>query len=142
MLNIHEQQYAVPITFSTFDNTVRRMCMSIKSFAVGFEVLTVVVKKNTILYIKPCSPLNVNRCFDLPHTFMLIYCLACSTLKMEVICSSKMSFDFQQTAQHYIPEDSTLSNLSQFFYPICNNVLCHLKSFFQSHFYFGKCRKI
>jgi hypothetical protein len=29
---------------------------------------------------------------------------------MEVICSSEMSVDFQQTIQHYIPEDNTLYN--------------------------------
>jgi hypothetical protein len=32
------------------------------------------------------------------------------TLKMEALCSSEMSLDFQQTAQHYIPEDRTLPN--------------------------------
>jgi hypothetical protein len=31
-----------------------------------------------------------------------------STLKMEAICSSETSDDFQQTTQHYIPEASTL----------------------------------
>jgi hypothetical protein len=31
-----------------------------------------------------------------------------STLKMEVICSSERSADFQQTAQHYVPEDNSL----------------------------------
>jgi hypothetical protein len=30
-------------------------------------------------------------------------------VKMEAICSSEMSVDFQQTTQHDIPEDSTLS---------------------------------
>jgi hypothetical protein len=31
-----------------------------------------------------------------------------STLKMEAICSSETSIDFQRTARRYIPEDSTL----------------------------------
>jgi hypothetical protein len=41
-------------------------------------------------------------------------CSACSayssTLKMEVICFSETSVDFQRTARRYIPEYSTLHN--------------------------------
>jgi hypothetical protein len=33
-----------------------------------------------------------------------------STLKMEVICSSKTSVNFQRTTWRYIAEDSTLPN--------------------------------
>jgi hypothetical protein len=33
-----------------------------------------------------------------------------STLKMDMICSSEMSTDFQWTTWHYISEDSTLRN--------------------------------
>jgi hypothetical protein len=40
--------------------------------------------------------------------FLLAYF---STLKMEAICSSEASVDFQQTARHYIPEDGTLYKL-------------------------------
>jgi hypothetical protein len=41
--------------------------------------------------------------------FMLVSCLAySSTLKMEAICSSDTSVDFQQFTRRYIPEDSTL----------------------------------
>jgi hypothetical protein len=43
----------------------------------------------------------------LPPAFTLVYCLAyCSTLKMEAICSSETSGDFQRTTRRYIPEDS------------------------------------
>jgi hypothetical protein len=42
---------------------------------------------------------------------MLVSCLAySSTLKMEAICFSKMSVDFQHTTWPYAPEDSTLHN--------------------------------
>jgi hypothetical protein len=45
----------------------------------------------------------------LPPAFTLVSCSAySSTLKMEVICSSETSVDFQQTTRHYIPEDRTL----------------------------------
>jgi hypothetical protein len=43
------------------------------------------------------------------YCFMLVFCLAySSTPKMEATCSSKMSVEFQQTKQHYVPEDGTL----------------------------------
>jgi hypothetical protein len=53
--------------------------------AVGFELLTAVVIKSSLLWvITPCSPLEFNR------LFMPISCLAYSTtLKMEATCSSK-----------------------------------------------------
>jgi hypothetical protein len=38
----------------------------------------------------------------------MVSCLAYSTLKMEVTCSSETSADFQQMTCHYIPEDRTL----------------------------------
>jgi hypothetical protein len=87
--------------------------------------------------IMSCSPLKVNqhfggtyrlhlqgrrirqarnqresRCFaSLPPAFTLVSSSAhCSTLKMEAICSSEKSVDFQQTTWHYIPEHSTLQN--------------------------------
>jgi hypothetical protein len=42
---------------------------------------------------------------------LLVSCPAYfSTLKMEVICSSETSVDFQRTTRRYIPEDSTLHN--------------------------------
>jgi hypothetical protein len=42
---------------------------------------------------------------------MLVSCLASSsTLKIEAICSSETSADFQQTIWPYIPEDLTLHN--------------------------------
>jgi hypothetical protein len=83
--------------------------------------------------IMPCSPLEVNRhfggiyCLQLHSQrisqarsqcerrweigFMLVSCSPYSAiLKMEAMCSSEMSVDFQQTTWHYIPEDSTLHN--------------------------------
>jgi hypothetical protein len=54
--------------------------------------------------ITPCRPLKVNG----PALTML----PCSalTLKMEAICSSETSGDFQRTTRPYIPEDSALHN--------------------------------
>jgi hypothetical protein len=48
----------------------------------------------------------------LPPALMLISYLVYSTLKMEAICSSGTSIDFQLTVRRYIPEDRTL----QFFF--------------------------
>jgi hypothetical protein len=42
-----------------------------------------------------------------------------STLKMEAICSSQMSVDFQRTIRRYIPEYSTLHKIIYF-----RNFLC------------------
>jgi hypothetical protein len=63
----------------------------------------------------PSSLLKVNWHFGginrlcLPPAFMPVSCSAYSvTLKMEAICSSETSVDFQQTTRHYIPEYSTL----------------------------------
>jgi hypothetical protein len=105
---------------------------------VGFEVLTAVVMKSTIFWdIKPCSPLKVNRRFwrtyrlhfqgqriglarnqlYFPPDFTLVSCSAySSTLKMEAICSSEATVDFQR---RYIPEDSTLHG----------NIVCHSAHF-------------
>jgi hypothetical protein len=87
-------------------------------------VLTAVVVKSSIFWdITPYSPSNVNRHFGgtcclhlqgrgrgLPSTsFMLVSCFAYScALKMEVICSSETSVEFQCNARRYIPEDRTL----------------------------------
>jgi hypothetical protein len=72
--------------------------------------------------ITPCSPLRVNRRFGgiyrlhtaelcLPPAFTLVSCSAySSTLKMEAICFSETSVDFQRTTWRYIQEDSTLHN--------------------------------
>jgi hypothetical protein len=71
--------------------------------------------------ITSCSPLKVNRRFEgtcrlcLPPAFTLVYCSAYpSTLKMEAICSSETSVDFQLTARSYIPEDNSLQKHNQF----------------------------
>jgi hypothetical protein len=73
---------------------------------VGFEVLTSVFMKSTIIWdIKPCSPLKV----CLPPAFMLVSCSAYSSiLKMEATYSSETSVEFQMTTRLYIREDSTL----------------------------------
>jgi hypothetical protein len=71
-----------------------------------FEVLTSVVMKCTIIWdITPCSPLKA-------PAFTLVSCLAySSTLKMEAICFSETSVDFQRNTQRYIPEDSTFREI-------------------------------
>jgi hypothetical protein len=82
---------------------------------VGFEVLTAVVMKSTIfLDIKPCRLLKVTRRFGLPPAFTLVSCSACSTLKMEATCYSKMSVYFKRTTRRYIPEDSSLDFIKMF----------------------------
>jgi hypothetical protein len=79
--------------------------------------------------ITPCSPLKVKRCFvgiyrfllqcptsrtryqrGLPAAFNLVSCSAYSTLKMEAICSSETSLDFQRITRRYIPDDSSTHN--------------------------------
>jgi hypothetical protein len=72
-------------------------------------VLTALVMKSSILSdITPCIPLKVNR-LCLPPPFTLLSCMACSsTLKMEAICFSEMSVDFQLTSRRYIPKDRTV----------------------------------
>jgi hypothetical protein len=42
----------------------------------------------------------------LSPAFMLVFCSAYSTLKMEAIYSSEMSVDSQRTTRRYIPEDN------------------------------------
>jgi hypothetical protein len=47
----------------------------------------------------------------LAPVFTLVSCSTyLSTLKMEAICSSETSFDFQRTTRRYISEDSILHN--------------------------------
>jgi hypothetical protein len=94
--------------------------------------------KSSIFWdITHCSPLKVNRRFGgtyrlcLSPAFTLVSCSTyCSTLKMEAMCSSETSADFQRTTRHYIPEYncSTLHNLS------CEN----LKSYKCLHFYLAR----
>jgi hypothetical protein len=51
----------------------------------------------------------------MPPAFTLVSCLAYySTLKMDVICSSEKSVDFQWTTWQYIPEDSTHEEMFSF----------------------------
>jgi hypothetical protein len=84
---------------------------------VGFEVLTVVVMKSTILWdVTSCSPLRVNQHFGGTYCHQLqgrkirwfLAQLIFSTLKMEAKCSSETSVDTQRTTRRYIPEDGTL----------------------------------
>jgi hypothetical protein len=59
----------------------------------------------------------------LSPTFTVVSCSAYfSTPKMEAICSSETSVDFQRTTRRYIPEDSTL----QIFYCLYKNIPLHL----------------
>jgi hypothetical protein len=57
------------------------------------------------------SEISEIRLICLPPAFTLVSFLAhYLTLKMEAICSSETSDDFQQTTRRYIPEDRTLTN--------------------------------
>jgi hypothetical protein len=95
---------------------------TIFSDLVRFKVLTAVVMNSPSLWdIMLCSLLKINQHFGTCHLRLqdlrvsqarnqheavgkLVCCLFyCSTLKMEVTCSSKMSVYFQLTAQCYIP---------------------------------------
>jgi hypothetical protein len=59
--------------------------------------------------LRPVHPkFPASQLFVLPPNFTLVSCSAYSTLKMQAICSSETSADFQRTTWHYIPEDSTL----------------------------------
>jgi hypothetical protein len=91
---------------------------------VGFEVLTAVVLNSIICWdITPCSPSKGNRRLGgtelwLQPAFTLVSCPAySSTLKVEAICSSETSVEYQRVTWRYIPRDSTLS-------------LSHLRPFF------------
>jgi hypothetical protein len=102
-------------------------------FYVGFEILTAVIVKSSILWDRrPCSPLKIKRHFGgtyrlhlqvrtisqtrnqswllcLSPSFTLVPCLTyCSNVKMEATCSFEASVDFQRPKRHYIPEDRTL----------------------------------
>jgi hypothetical protein len=64
-------------------------------------------KNNEEYYLQGC-----NATLWLPPASMLAsFSAYYSTLKMEVICYSKMSVDFQQTTRYYILEDGTLHYL-------------------------------
>jgi hypothetical protein len=60
------------------------------------------------MFSKPANK-QVASSFCLPPACALVSCSAySSTLKMEAICSSDTSVDFQRTTCSYIPEDNTL----------------------------------
>jgi hypothetical protein len=52
----------------------------------------------------PASPIT-----RLATCLTLVSCSAYSTLKMEAICSSETSVDFQLATRRYIPEDSVFN---------------------------------
>jgi hypothetical protein len=56
-----------------------------------------------------------------PASTSVSYSAYSSTLKMEAICSSEISVDFQRTARRYTPEDITLHNLH------CENLKSYMK---------------
>jgi hypothetical protein len=110
---------------------------------VGNKVLTTVVMKSTyplgynVVYYVEKQPtfLRTNR-HNLQdrisqarcqresrwQAITMVSCSAYSTLKMEAICSSETSVEFQRSTRSYIPEDSTLhatiylSNVQQIYY--------------------------
>jgi hypothetical protein len=82
------------------------------------------IKSPSFWNITPCSPLKVNRRFGETYSLHLQvrrisrarnqrdirWQAYSSTLKMEAICYSEMSVDFQRTTRRYIPEDRTIYN--------------------------------
>jgi hypothetical protein len=59
-----------------------------------------------------CNNVKIIICkFGSPPAFTLVSCSAYLTLKMEEICSSDMSVDFQRTTQRYIPQINSLDTL-------------------------------
>jgi hypothetical protein len=57
------------------------------------------------------SPLLLNFALE---CFLIVSCLAYSTLKMKAVRSSETSLDFYSTTLRYISDDSTLHRLSVF----------------------------
>jgi hypothetical protein len=98
----------------------RRFMLFSKQSLKDVEVLTAVVMKSSIFWdITSCSPLKVNRRFGGTYrlhlheyvltAFRLISFSAYnSTLRMEAICSSETSVDFQRTTRRNISGDRTL----------------------------------
>jgi hypothetical protein len=134
---LHSGAYKFHVLWNSTELTFFRVILVIRqvllgSYVVGFEVLTAVVTKRSVsLFITPCRPLKVSRHFEGTYrlhlqgrkisrarnqhestfspAFTLISCSAySSTLKIEAICSSETSFDFQGTTQRYIPDDRSL----------------------------------
>jgi hypothetical protein len=79
------------------------------------------LKSSMLWDITPRSPLKVNRRYlayssalkmeAIFSSEMLVSFSAYSNLKMEAMCFSETSIDFQRTTRRYIPEDSTLLQL-------------------------------
>jgi hypothetical protein len=102
----------------------------------GFEVLTAVAMKIPIFWgITPCTRLKINRVFGGTCHLHLQgrrrseainqveenskqNLVSSSILKMEAICSSETSVDFEPTTRRYIPEDRT-SQISSFLHIPC-----------------------
>jgi hypothetical protein len=91
-----------------------------------------VTSSETYLWVvTPCSQVEDHRNFEATYRlylqdtrlnqtralfatcFTLVLCLAySSTMKMAITCTSETSADFQRTARRYIPQDTTLRNIS------------------------------
>jgi hypothetical protein len=84
-----------------------------RKVGLGYEVLTALVMKSTIFWdTTSCSPLKVKKVY-LPPASTLVFCSAYSLiLKMEAICSSETSIDYQRTTRRCIPEDVALHHSS------------------------------
>jgi hypothetical protein len=74
---------------------------------------------------KPGRSRGQAACFSACHLLSrLVFCLAYSSiLKMEAVCSSETSVEFQRTTRRYIPEDRTLNNHR------CWNLTSHVLAF-------------
>jgi hypothetical protein len=73
---------------------------------VGFEVLTAVLMKSL--------------CFS--PSFKMVLFSAYSTMKMEAICFSETSVEFERTTLRCVPEDSSLQKISFPGCPACSLV--------------------
>jgi hypothetical protein len=100
-----------PIYIAVVRGSFRIIKKTTKLCLARCEVLTAVFMNPIFWDITLCNPLKINRRFwgtcRLQVTSLCLpffFSLACSTtLKIEVICYSETSVDFQQTTPRYIP---------------------------------------
>jgi hypothetical protein len=89
-------------------------------YLVGYNAVQSI--ESQLTFRRNMWPLS-SRCKNKPSkkpAFTLVSCSAhFSTLKVEAICSSETSVDFQWTERRYIPQDSTLQLQCKF----CANII-------------------
>jgi hypothetical protein len=115
-------------------NSINHLVVVIETQWVICEVGIEFFMKITVFWdIIPCSPLKVNRRFGGTDRFHLEGCRISRTrnqresrwqaLKMEAICSSETSVDFQRNTRRYITEESTIHN------HCCENLKSYMEFF-------------